>query len=187
MNIVFYITLIIIVASLYNYRDSEVSYELSNVDQRQYVVRNLPDRKEAADKLAKLRIKLEDFINHMHLNKNSKGITRIKKRFSAILSESEAESKYTSYTINKGDKIFMCVRERDENNRLIDENTLFFVALHELAHIMTVSVGHTDEFWKNFKYLLKHAINDGYYKYHPYHHTPKKYCGTLITDTPLKL
>ena len=81
----------------------------------------------------------------------------------------------------------MCIRERDENNKLIDENTLFFVALHELAHVMTMSIGHKKEFWTNFKFLLRNAIKEGYYKYHHYHHAPKKYCGTYISDTPLKL
>ena len=66
-------------------------------------------------------------------------------------------------------------------------NTITFVALHELAHVMTVSIGHTQEFWDNFKFLLKFAIAEGFYNYHPYHQQPMKYCGTMITDTPHKL
>ena len=191
-NITIYITLIIVALTLYNYHeafDSEVSHINSDIDQRQYLVLNLPDRKIAANQLAKLRIKLEDFIKHLHINKKHLhiGIKRLKTRFQAVLSESKPGSKFTSYTVNKGSKIYMCMRERDENNRLIDENTLLFVALHELAHVMTVSIGHKKEFWDNFKFLLQHAIKDGYYRYHPYHIMPKKYCGTYISDTPLKL
>jgi predicted metal-dependent hydrolase len=191
-NITIYITLIIVALTLYNYHeafDSEVSHINSDIDQRQYLVLNLPDRKIAANQLAKLRIKLEDFIKHLHINKKHLhiGIKRLKTRFQAVLSESKPGSKFTSYTVNKGSKIYMCMRERDENNRLIDENTLFFVALHELAHVMTVSIGHKKEFWDNFKFLLQHAIKDGYYRYQPYHIMPKKYCGTYISDTPLKL
>ena len=33
-----------------------------------------------------------------------------------------------------------------------------FVAIHEIAHIMTLSVGHTEEFWNNFKFLLENAV-----------------------------
>lgn len=191
-DIVIYITLIIVALTLYKYweaLDAEVSHVRSEVDQRNYLVLNLPDRQLAADHLAKLRIKLEKFVKHMHLNKKHMhtGIERIKTRFQAVLSESKPESKFTSYTVNKGSKIYMCVRERDEDNRLIDENTLFFVALHEMSHIMTKSVGHTKEFWDNFKFLLGHAVKDGYYTYQPYHRQPKKYCGTMISDTPLKL
>lgn len=189
---VIYTTLIVIALTLWNFRetfDTEVKHVNSDIDQQSYLVLNLPDRKIAANELAKLRIKLEDFIHHMHFNKKHLhgGIERIKSRFQAVLSESKPDSKFTSYTVNKGSKIYMCIRERDENNRLIDENTLFFVALHELAHIMTVSIGHTKEFWSNFRFLLRHAVKDGYYRYHPYHHMPKKYCGTYISDTPLKL
>lgn len=191
-NIVIYITLIIVLVTLYNFSeafDTEVSHVRSDIDQQPYLVLNLPDRKIAADQLAKLRIKLEDFIEHMHRKKKHLhvGIGRMKARFQAVLSESKPNSKFTSYTVDKGKKIYMCIRERDENNRLVDENTLFFVALHELAHVMTVSIDHTTEFWNNFTFLLRHAIKDGYYRYHPYHQMPQKYCGTYITDTPLKM
>ena len=33
--------------------------------------------------------------------------------------------------------------------KLVDKNLLLFVALHELSHIMTVSLNHTEEFWDN--------------------------------------
>ena len=59
-------------------------------------------------------------------------------------SETGKDSKYTSYSVNKGEKIVLCLRSRDGKDRLIDENTLTFVSIHELAHIMTKSVGHTE-------------------------------------------
>ena len=60
-----------------------------------------------------------------------------------------------------------------------------FVAIHELAHVMTKSIGHTEEFWGNMKYLLKESIKIGVYKESDYRANPKKYCGTEITDSPL--
>ena len=68
---------------------------------------------------------------------------------------------------------------------MVDSNTLTFVALHELAHIMTVSIGHTDEFWDNFKYLLEYAIKIKVYQRQNFRQHPVKYCGTKITDSPL--
>ena len=65
------------------------------------------------------------------------------------------------------------------------ENIMMFVALHELAHIMTKSVGHTDEFWDNFRYLLKKAIKLGVYKDVNFEKNPVDYCGTKITNSPL--
>jgi hypothetical protein len=64
---------------------------------------------------------------------------------------------------------------------------MIFVAIHELAHIMTQSMGHTPEFWNNMKFLLQIATTDlQIYVYQPYHQKPQPYCGIVITDTPLK-
>ena len=50
-----------------------------------------------------------------------------------------------SFNLNKGEKVVLCIRTRDKKEELIEENTITFVAIHELAHVMTKSVGHTDE------------------------------------------
>ena len=52
---------------------------------------------------------------------------------------------------------------------------------------MTQSVGHEPDFWNNFKFLLQVAIDNGLYEYIDFNTSPKNYCGTKITDTPLKL
>ena len=36
-----------------------------------------------------------------------------------------------------------------------------FVTIHELAHVMTKSIGHKTEFWDNFKFLLQEAKDSG--------------------------
>ena len=60
-----------------------------------------------------------------------------------------------------------------------------FVALHELAHIMTKSIGHTEEFWENFKFLLKESIKMNLYKKIDFQKNPHKYCGIEIKDSPI--
>lgn len=166
----------------------EVNYVKSRIDQRDYLVQNLPDKQKAADMLATLRRKLIQFTNHIYETHPTEEVKRLKMKYKPNnITESSNDSKYTSYNVNKGDKIVFCIRERDSTNNLVNDNTIFFVALHELAHIMTTSIGHKKEFWTNFKFLLKFAIEHGYYYYEPYHILPKKYCGTMITDTPLKL
>ena len=67
---------------------------------------------------------------------------------------------------------------------MIDENTLTFVAIHELSHIASESIGHNDEFWKNFKFLLEYAEKIKIYKPIDYKKNPKNYCGMRITDNP---
>ena len=192
MDIVIIITIIILVLSFIKIVEgfnSEFIYVKSNIDNRKYFVQNLPDKQDAADMLAILRRKLIKFVNQIYRkNKNNKAIQRLKKKYKPNnMRESSSDKKYTSYNVNKGDKIIFCIRERDKYNKLVKLNTLFFVALHELAHIMTISIGHKKEFWKNFKFLLQFAIKHNYYKYIPYHKTPQKYCGIKITDTPLKI
>lgn len=163
---------------------------VSDVDQRKYLVLNLPDKLVAADQLARLQVKMERFISHINRDpgrsqgQDAKSLSRLQRRFRALLTEHLPDrTSLTSYTIDKGSEIHMCIRDGD---KITDENTLFFVALHELAHVMSVSVGHNEEFWTNFRQLLKYAIKYGYYRYEPYHYTPVRYCGTYISDTPLK-
>lgn len=168
---------------------SDVVMVMSNVDQSSYLVRNLADKEEAANKLAELKSSLVQFVKYLQSREGQdERVQRLVKRYQPDkISESSPDSNYTSYSVNKGEKVFMCVRQRDENNTLIDNNTLLFVALHELAHIMTVSKGHTDEFWTNFKFLLHHAIEGKIYQYQAFHKQPVKYCGVTIRDTPHKL
>lgn len=65
-----------------------------------------------------------------------------------------------SYTINKK-KVHLCLY--DEENKYYDDNMLIYVLIHELAHCITNSIGHTEEFHKNFDMLLKRAEDMGLY------------------------
>ena len=58
----------------------------------------------------------------------------------------------------------LCIRQRNDSNDLVDLNTVTFVAIHELAHLMTKSIGHEPEFWNTFKLLLRIAIDNNIYK-----------------------
>ena len=93
-------------------------------------------------------------------------------------------SELTAFSENKGEKIAFCLNTTKEGNKLIDINTLTFVALHELSHIMTVSIGHKQEFWQNFKFLLQNAKIAGIYDPINYKKNPKQYCGMNIHDNP---
>lgn len=58
-----------------------------------------------------------------------------------------------SYTINKS-KIYLCTEYGDEK---YDDNMMTYVLLHELAHTITPSIGHGEEFQLNFHKLLARA------------------------------
>lgn len=185
-----FIPSILVVAGYMYYQSnsSSLTYVKSTKDKNTYLVRNLPDAAEAANVLATLREKLTSLVDYLYTKHPEKpSIKRLKQRFNGDnLSESEPNTEYTSYSVNKGEQIIFCIRSKDDKSKLEDVNTLTFVALHELAHIMTESVGHTQEFWDNFKYLLKKAIKLGIYTIQEFHKDPVKYCGIMITDTPLR-
>ena len=101
------------------------------------------------------------------------------------ISETLPTSTLTAYSENKGEKIAFCLNKvKEDNNNLIDINTLTFVALHELSHIMTTSVGHKQDFWQNFKFLLENAKEANIYQPIDYKKNPKQYCGMDINDNP---
>lgn len=65
-----------------------------------------------------------------------------------------------SYTINKH-KVFLCLK--DENLQYYDNNSLIYVLLHELSHVLTISIGHTPEFDNIFQSILDEASRQGIY------------------------
>jgi predicted metal-dependent hydrolase len=166
---------------------TEVEFVKSTVDGRSYLVRNMPDSQKAADLLARLAVKLEKLIDHMVAKyPDDKEVKYMKKNYDPEnISEGSEDTNYTSYSVNKGEKIVFCIRSRDGKNTLVDENTLVYVAVHELAHLMTKEVGHTDQFWKNFRRLLKEAVKLGLYTKVNYAEQPVEYCGIKITSTVL--
>lgn len=165
-----------------------LSYVKSAVDGQQYLVRNLPDKQEAADRLARTRdklLRLRKYLEQTH--QSTPFVANMLKNFDAApsrFSESTPDAQYTSYSVNKGEKIYMCLRQRDASEQLVNENVLTFVALHEMAHTGTQSIGHTPEFWNNFAWLIKQAERINIYEYTDFAAHPVEYCGVHITDSP---
>ena len=185
----FFITSILL-TTLYMHlenRNKELKYVKSTVDGRKYLVRNLPDKQGAADMIATVRGNLVKLAQELKKkNEGNIDIERMINNFNPNnIVESEKNNKYTSYSINKGEKTVYCMRSRDEKNELVQINTMMFVALHELAHTMSKSIGHTKEFWDNFRILLRNAIKLKIYKRVNYNEKPVKYCGVEITDDPM--
>ena len=81
-----------------------------------------------------------------------------------------------SYTMNKS-SVTLCLRD-PETKRFYPWNTLAYVSLHELAHVITrvkEKDPHGPVFKKNFKELLHRAADMGYYD--PSQKIPDTYCG----------
>jgi hypothetical protein len=164
-------------------------YVTSTIDGKSYKVRDLPDKQQAANLMATLRIrlmKLCDMLERKYPDKPQvKQMVTNFRADPARFIEATPDSDHTSSTVNKGEIINMCLRQRSGGDEsLVDENVMMFVALHEFAHICTESIGHDSDFWNNFGWLLKEAEAQGLYRYTDFAAHPVNYCGVHITDSP---
>jgi hypothetical protein len=160
----------------------------SSEDGKIYRVQDLPNKEGACTLLSKIRGKLEKVVNHFKDDINADGpYKRLISRFNPeSFEENDMTSDSTSYSENKGEKIVVCLRDKTNAPEypLIDENTIMFVLIHEMAHLMTESMGHTPEFWTNFRKLLHDCVKLGVYTHVNYSKNPTGYCGMTISDTP---
>jgi hypothetical protein len=184
---IFIFFIIVICLKIYNESDAfGLKCIISDVDGEKYCVRERSKLQLAADLLAKVTEKMQKLVNYV-ANKypNNNDVKRLVKNFNPTkISETLPTSELTAYSENKGEKIAFCLNTTKNGNKLIDIGTLTFVAIHELAHCMTESVGHKPEFWQNMKFLLVNAKQAGLYNPIDYKNNPKEYCGTTITDNP---
>ena len=154
----------------------------SNVDNQFYRVRNRNDKVLAADTLAKLNQKIKILLDYMQKkDPNNKAVQRLIHKFNPrSIHERPKDSKFTAYSINKGKDIYICVRHNNTGAINEDLNSLVYVILHELSHVMTVSEGHTKEFWKNYEFLLTMAVDSKIYTYEDYYKRYTTYCGIRL-------
>jgi hypothetical protein len=140
----------------------------------------------AADLLAEATSNMKKLVKYVGENHASNpAVKRLVENFNPDkISETLPTSEHTAYSENKGEKMAFCLNEDKQGTRLIDLSTLTFVAIHELAHLMTASIGHKDDFWDNFKFLLTSAKKSGIYEPVDYSKSPVQYCGTRIDENP---
>jgi len=159
---------------------------ISDVDGKRYCVRERLKMELAANLLANVTQKLKDLVIYCAKKfPDNENVQRMVQKFNPTkISETLPTSEYTAYSENKGEKLAFCLNKEKNGSKLIDINTLTFVAIHELAHIMTISEGHKQEFWQNFKFLLEQAKASNIYDPVNYKKNPESYCGMDITDNP---
>jgi len=163
----------------------------SKVDGLMYNVRDMPDKQKAADLLARVRRKLRTLIDALRQRfPNKPQVIQLNEKFEADprrFYEATPDAEHVSYSVNKGDSIHLCLRQREgKSEPLVDENVMVFVALHEMGHVITPPTvkSHGPEFWNNFGWLLREAEDLKIYKYQDFKAHPVSYCGENITDQP---
>jgi hypothetical protein len=192
MVFLIFIIILIIFSSIYliysnSYQNDGLVKIKSSVDNSYYWVRNLPDKNQAANTLANIKINIYKLVNYLQKNQelfpeNMKYIKDLVSRTKDIvIMETGADEKYTSYTVNKGERIVFCLRAKVINS-IHDMNTLMYVVIHELGHIGCPEFGHTPLFKEIFKFLLIQSSKISIYTPIDYRKNPQNYCGMEINE-----
>ena len=187
--ILFIIIIFIILYFIYNifYKNDNLVKIKSPIDNNEYWVRDKIDKINAANTLAKIKINMKKLINYLqkNINKFPDNMSYIKDLVSRTkkinIMETPQDEKYTSYTINKGEKIVFCLRSKLLDN-IHDMNTIMYVVIHEMGHIGCPEYGHTPLFKKIFKFLLEQSIVIDIYDPIDYRLNPQDYCGMIINE-----
>lgn len=194
------ITLIFVTYTRIN--NIEMVYVQSNIDSEYYLVRNTKDKKKAANLLSSIKADILDISEYLSLKSLSTKkddvakygpykdhINQLQNNLRNVtIKESDYNTVYTSYTINKGESIVFCIRSKSltdliNTNNIHDKNLVMYVALHEISHVACPEVGHTELFKEIFKFICEAAIDIGIYKKIDFDFRPEMYCGMMITDS----
>jgi hypothetical protein len=188
------ILIFVIIFNCYNYYLQNADLLIiEGIDGNNYYVRDIDDKDKAVNILCELRKDLKKLIEYIEKNSaNDKefpiykeNINLIKNKIdNVVIKETPKTSSYTSYSVNKGEELFLCIRSK-KTNEIHDINDLLYVAIHEIAHIGCPEIGHTNLFFKINLYLLKKAVEFNLYKYDNYNNKPKEYCGINLNNTLL--
>lgn len=208
MEVVFIILFFVIVIIYQKkYLNNDIVYVRSELDNKYYLVRNLPDKQIAVNLLSKIKQYIFLLINYLKNNTDTESQKNIQtlacdlshqskvcknyREYISILhhkiqkteiSEGIGSEKYTSYSVNKGEQLVICLRSL-KTNELHDINIIMYVVIHELSHIACPEYGHTELFKEIFAYLLRNAISINIYNRIDFYKNPEDYCGLMLTDS----
>jgi hypothetical protein len=186
---------IIVFYLFYKYIYDGTVYVKSNIDNREYKVRSKNDKQRKADLLAVLYDKLNTIVNTLSTDPsytNNPDVQRLITNWNKGVSIKEIGNleNDAAYVINKRHMSF-CLEDYDSFEYY---NLMTYVGIHELAHVMSVEVGHGPEFIKNFNFLLNYSkqlsyLNPFNLQQEPLYielskvNTADNYCGVKIANS----
>ena len=189
MNYYLFIILILLLLWRSSIDQTEI-YIASRIDGKSYLVKGgFEDYQQASDILSRLNVINKRLIEHMNKkyggNKYIDNINSLMKNYNenVIAENIPYGTVNTSYVLNKGDAIRLCLRD-PYTKKIHDFDTLLFVNLHELSHIFDTGWGHEKDFWAGFKVILENAKEIGVYKPVDFKMYPRRYCGMVINSNP---
>jgi len=200
-----FLVIILILLIYYAYKIIRVKYDTfsienntsvyTDVDGRDYYVHSKhEDMQLAANMFAAINKNTTNIINYIYdkykdsPNKKRRDVARnLMTRYdvNSLRENSPLNAEHdTSYTINKGDIIAICIRSSKVYNQIHDINIITFVVLHEITHLSISAYDHPDEFWEVFKFILIESEDGGFYTSPNFARFPREYCGIKINYNP---
>ena len=179
-NYIFYGVIIIILIIFYYSTQTNLIKTRATNNKIYYTQKK--DALIAAEKLVKIDKFIQKLRVHLLEDHPLHELIQKKMKHNIIIKELPKNSKHVAYIINKT-KLYVCLRNK--NGTFIDQyNRIYFVVMHELAHMITKTTGHTDEYWNNYKLIIETAVKHKLYTYKNYFDSPVEYCGKDINSTP---
>lgn len=176
-------TILILSILFYYFNRHNGIYIKSNIDNNYYYVSNLENKQEIADMLAQIKLNIKYLLEYLKQNQNEEYKEYVKNLEDNIdkvdILENIDEYNYTSYSVNKGEELVLCVKNQ-KTKQLYNINLIMYVVLHEISHIMCPEYGHGKLFQKIFGYVTQEAINCGIYHNIDFNNNPQEYCGLTI-------
>lgn len=186
LNGFIFILVVIVLIKLYIIDDENLVLLKSKVDEDFHLVQDFKDKNQAADIMAEIKNRIEKLIKYLKLTyPDNQDVKRLFSKYDEDnIRETELDSSDTSYSVDKGEELYICLRDKN-SFKLHQINILMFVTIHELAHLMSKSYGHNEEFNKNFIFLLKESVKIGIYDNVDYSRKQTEYCGMVVNSNPL--
>ena len=145
---------------------------------KQLLETTLKELRKDTHKLIK-RLK-QDFPNDPITHRLSRWFSDWRGEFHEL--EHRESARAYGYNVNKGKYIAVCLH--DEQGRPNAYNEVFFVLLHELAHVASDNYGHDVMFWNTFRRLIRVASDAGLYQNIDYAKSPKRFCHNTLDSNP---
>jgi len=176
----------------YKFIDNNLILEKATFDGLYYQVLKKNNSSITANIIAKIKYNIKTIINYLKTNikdypEKEYAIDNLynrTKNLDIIERPDDSDEYITSYTLNKGEQMVLCLRSKLLSD-IHDMNIIMYVVIHELGHIASNNIGHDEEFKSNFIFLLKISIKLNIYKHVDYESFPITYCGMVVSENLL--
>ena len=184
----YYILFLIIIYLIYLLYNINI-VQLETLEGTKYVIynNNINEKKNLLNIVIENMFKLKKYLvaNKDKFPEYEEYINQLDNNFTkerTYIYETNPLSNFTSYSVNKGEELSICLKSKETNN-LHDVNLLMYVTIHEMSHFACPEIGHTPLFQKIFKLFLHEAVNLGLYEKIDYSTNPIEYCGIKLTSS----